>query len=97
MKATQFFVAQAVGKTISSRSISKIIIILILRVGTSRNKNIDNRGKKSCTYEIDQISLLHDATMSSKLNFCFYLFIATQKKKIILEEKINSKETNIYM
>ena len=96
MKATQFFVAQAVRKTISGRSISKIII-LILRVGTSRNKNIDNRGKKSCTYEIDQISLLHDATMSSTLNFYFYLFIATQKKKIILEEKINSKETNIYM
>ena len=78
-----------------SRSVGKIAIeILSLGVGISKNKNIDNRGKETCAYESDHISLLCDSTMLSAL---FIYFITTQKKKIILEEKTNSKKTSIYM
>ena len=68
------------------------IIILSLRVGTSRNENSDNQCKRSCAYETDHMSLLCDSTMSSALNFCSYLFYWN-----LLEDKINSKKTNIYM
>ena len=49
-KATSFFVVQAVGRIISGRSVGKIIIIIILsvRVGKSKNKNINHRGKETC-------------------------------------------------
>ena len=70
--------------------------ILLFKI-RNRNKNIDSRGKKSCAYEIDRISLFGDLTTSIALNFCVIYFIATQKKKITLEDKINSKKTNIYM
>ena len=48
-KATSFFVVQAVGRIISGRSVGKIIIIILsLRVGKSKNKNINHRGKETC-------------------------------------------------
>ena len=47
VKATSFFVVQAVGRIISGRSVGKIIIIILsLRVGKS--KNINHRGKETC-------------------------------------------------
>ena len=49
VKATSFFVVQAVGRIISGRSVGKIIIIILsLRVGKSKNKNINHRGKETC-------------------------------------------------
>ena len=39
------------------------------------------------TFESDHISLLLNSAMSSTLNCFFIYFIATQKKKIILEAK----------
>ena len=49
VKATSFFVVQAVGRIILGRSVGKIIIIILsLRVGKSKNKNIDHRGKETC-------------------------------------------------
>ena len=48
-KTTQFFVVRLVGRIISGRCFSKIIIIiLILRVGKSKSKNIDHWGKETC-------------------------------------------------
>ena len=35
-----------------------IIIILSFKVGTSRNKNIDNQGKQTCAYESNHNFLL---------------------------------------
>lgn len=32
------------------RSVGEIIIIVSFRVGTSKNKNIDNRVKENCSY-----------------------------------------------
>ena len=80
------FFVRAVEKIISGLSVGKIIIIIILslRVGTSKNNNIDHQGKETCAYKNDHISLPLDSLMSSALNFCF---ITTEKKKIILEEK----------
>ena len=40
-----------------------IIIILSLRAGTSKNKNIGHRGKEICAYKSDQIFLCCDSTM----------------------------------
>ena len=52
-------------------------VILSFRIDTSKNKNIDHGVKKTCAimltqviYEIDQVSLLQDSTISSALNFC---------------------------
>ena len=45
-----------------------MIIILTLRVGTSKNKNIDYRSKHTCAYESDHISLLRDLAMPGVLN-----------------------------
>ena len=52
--------------------------MLSYRVGTSKNKNTDDRVKETCatvsiqfTYETDHISLLGDSTMSNALNICF--------------------------
>ena len=46
-----------------------------------KNKNIDHGVKYTyavtstqATYEIDHVSLLQDSTISSALNFCFYVF-----------------------
>ena len=64
--------------------------------GTSKNKNIDHRGKKDCANESDHISFLRDSTMSSALNFCF-LSILLQPKWKMIWRKINSKNKNIYM
>ena len=72
------------------RSVGKIIIIFSLRVGTSKNKNIDHRGKETCTCKSDHMSLLHDSKMSrcQVTKFLFFIcFITTQKKKIILKGK----------
>ena len=65
-----------------------IIMILNLRVGTSKNKNIDHRGKKDCANESDHISFLRDSTMPSALNFLFFIyFIAALKKKDLKKNK----------
>ena len=57
-----------------------------------KNKNIDHWGKETCAEESDHIFLCCDSTMWSALDFCFFIyFIQTQKKKIILGRKINSK------
>ena len=61
------------------------MLILNLDFGTSKNKKIDHRGKENCTYESDHISLLRDAKCTKFLFFIY--FTATQKKKIILQEK----------
>ena len=62
------------------RSVGKVIIIIIVsvRVGISKNKNIDHRVKETCaivltqvTSETDHISVLCHSTMSGALNFCF--------------------------
>ena len=61
----------------SGRSVSKIIIILSLRVGISKNKNIDHQVKETCaqvTHETNHISVLCHSTMSSTLNFCFFMY-----------------------
>ena len=59
----------------SGQLVSKIIII-ILRVHISKNKNIDHRGKETCvimstqvTYETNHISLLRGSTMLSAVNY----------------------------
>ena len=73
------FVVLAVGRIISGRSFGKrIIISLSFRVGTSKNENIDHRGKETCAimstkvpHETNHISLLLDSKMSGALNFCF--------------------------
>lgn len=39
------FAVRAVGRIISSRSVSKMIIILTFRVGLSKTKNIDHQSK----------------------------------------------------
>ena len=45
------------------QSVSKIIIIPSLRVGTSTNKNIDHRGKETGAYVSNHISFLHDSSI----------------------------------
>ena len=76
------------------RSISKIIIILSFRISISKNKNIDHGVKQSCaiistqvTYELNHISVLGHSTISSALNFCFYVFYCDLKEKYIYKEK----------
>ena len=61
----------AVGRINLGSSVGKIIIILNLGFGTSKNKNIDHLGKENYAYESDHISLPRDSTMPSALNFCF--------------------------
>ena len=65
--------------------------ILSLRVGTSKNKNIDHRGRVTCDYETDLISLLHDSPMSSVLNFCFSYTLLQPKRNI------KGKKKNVYI
>ena len=60
------------------------------KFGTSKNKNIDNRGKEMSPYESIYISLLCDSAMSSALNFCFYLFYCNPKEKDHIRRKIDS-------
>ena len=64
----------------------------------SKNKNIDHRVKEICavistqvTYETDQIYVLCCSTMSSALNFCFYVFYCDLKGKYI-RRNINCKK-----
>ena len=78
-EGNQFFVVRAAG--ISGRSVGKIILILNLGFGTSRNKNIDNRSKENCAHESNCISLLRDYTMPNALNFGFLSIILQPKKK----------------
>ena len=73
---------------ISGRSVGKIKIILSFWVGTSENKNIDNRVQETCaimptkvTYEIDHISLLRDSTIPRALKFCFLCILSLSKIK----------------
>ena len=80
------------------------MIILSFRVRTSKNKNIDHGVKETCaimstqvTYEIDHVSLLHDSTISSALNFCFYVFCCNPKEKGDITRNINSKKRNLYI
>ena len=71
--------------------VKKLIIILSLRVDTSKNRNINHLGKKTCVYKSNYISLPCDSMMSSALNFCFLSTLLQpplpKKKKIILDEK----------
>ena len=70
------------------------------RVGISKNKNIDQGIKETCsimsakvTYEIDHISLLRDSIISSVLIFCFfYVFYRNLKGKDNIQRNINSKK-----
>ena len=68
------------------------MIIIILNLGFGTSKNIDHRGKENCTYKSDRISLFHDSLLRDSTNCTKFLgffiyFTATEKKKIILEEK----------
>ena len=48
-KGNLFFFVWAVGRTFSGWFVGRVkIIILSLRVGKSKNKNIDHRGKETC-------------------------------------------------
>ena len=62
-------------------SVTKIIIILNLGFGTSKNKNVDHGVKEDCAYESDHISLFHDSAMPSALNFCFLSILLQPKRK----------------
>ena len=51
--------------------------MLSFRAGPSKNKNIDHQVKETCaqvTYETNHISVLCHSTMSSTLNFCFFMY-----------------------
>ena len=83
VKATLFFVGQAVERIISGRSVGKIILILNFRFGLSNSKNIDDGIKETCatmltkgTYEVNHISLLWDSTISSALDFCLLCILS---------------------
>ena len=89
---------RAVERIISGRSVGKIMTIIILsfRVGTSKNKNIDNGVKQACaiiltqvTYEIDHISLLS--------SFCFYVSYRYLKEEDRFKRNMNSQKRNIYI
>ena len=74
------------------QSVSKIIkVILSLRVGTSKNKNIDHWDRETSDNESYLISLLCDSTISRALNFCFLCTLLQPKGKV------NSKKENVYM
>ena len=77
-KATYFFIVRTVGRIVSGRSVSKIIIIPSFRIGISKSKNIDHRVKETCAIMstqiangIDHISALCHSPISGALNFCF--------------------------
>ena len=68
----------------------------------SKNKNIDHRVKEICavistqvTYETDQIYVLCCSTMSSALNFCFYVFYCDLKGKYHIRRNINCKKRKV--
>ena len=74
------------------RSVGKIIkVILSLRVGTFKNKNIDHWDRETSDNESYLISLLCDSTISRALNFCFLCTLLQPKGKV------NSKKENVYM
>ena len=66
----------------SGKSVGKIIIILSLRVGKTKNRNIDHRRKESYAKESDHIFFCCDSTISSALNFCFLYTLLQPKRKI---------------
>ena len=86
------------------QSISKIIIILSFRISISKNKNIDHGVKQSCaiistqvTYELNHISVLGHSTISSALNFCFYVFYCDLKEKYIRRNTNCTKKKSLYV
>ena len=84
VKATLFFVVQAVERIISGWLVGKIIILILnFRFGLSKSKNIDDGVKETCaimlrkvTYEVNHISLLWDSTISSALDFLFVMYFS---------------------
>ena len=76
-----FFVVWTVKIIFLSQVIGKIIVILSLRVATSKYQNIDYQGKETCAYESSHISLLHDSTMSGTVNVCFLSILLQPKRK----------------
>ena len=48
-------------------------------------------------YEINHTSLLLDSTISSALNFCFYVFYCYLKEKDYVKRNIDSKKRNVYI
>ena len=50
------FVLRVVRRIVSYLSVSKIIIFLSFRVGTSRNKNIDHQVKETCAIMSTQVT-----------------------------------------
>ena len=70
----------------------------------NNHKNIDHRVKETCaiistqvTYEIDHISLLQNSTISSALNFCFYVFYRNLKENNHIKRNTNSKKIHVYI
>ena len=57
-----------------------MITILGLRVGISKNENIDHQGKENCANESD-ISLCCDSVLSSALNFYLLSTLLQPKRK----------------
>ena len=76
-----------------------LIIILSLRVGTSKNKNTEHCVKETCAimsmqviYETNHTSLLGDSTMPNAINFCFFYVLYCNLKdhiRRIIISKIN--------
>ena len=98
-KATYFFVVQAVRKIISGLSVGKIIIIILsFRVGTSKNKNIENRVKENCAIMSTQVTYETDQIFTPWFNnvkctkFLFYKFYCNLKEKVHIKRNINSKK-----
>ena len=58
-----------------------MITILGLRVGISKNENIDHQGKENCANESDHISLCCDSVLSSALNFYLLSTLLQPKRK----------------
>ena len=61
--------------------------ILNLGFGTSKNKNIDHRGKRNCAYEGDHSSLLHDSMMPVALSIYFLSILLQPKRKRSYKKK----------
>ena len=81
-----FFVVRAVGRIICGRPVGKTIILGF------RSANLKKILIIEVTYESDRISLLRDSTISSALNFYFYIFYCNLKRKDHICRKLNSIE-----
>ena len=89
----QLFVVQAVGRIISGRSVSKIIMIVMLsfRAATLKNK------KYQWGYLWKRPHLFTPwFNAVSVLTFCLCLFCCNRKEKDHVRRKINSKNKSIY-